>query len=48
MKASNITHHNELRIRVDFPYNQELVSQLKKIPDTRWSKTFGAWHVPFK
>lgn len=47
MKASKIIHRNEDRIRVEFPYNQELVSKLRQIPDARWSKTMGAWHVPY-
>jgi len=47
VKVTKITHKNEARIRVDFPYNQELVSKLKQIPDARWSKTHGAWHVPY-
>jgi integrase/recombinase XerD len=47
MKASKITHRNETRIRVDFPYDQELVSKLRQIPDTRWSKTIGVWHIPY-
>jgi len=47
MKATKITHRNELRIRIDFPYNRELVSQLKQIPDARWSKTHKAWHIPY-
>jgi len=47
MKASKITHRNENRIRVDFPYNQELVSKLRQISDARWSKTHGAWHIPY-
>jgi Site-specific recombinase XerD len=47
MKASKITHRNETRIRVDFPYNAEMVSKLRQIPDARWSKTMGAWHVPY-
>jgi integrase/recombinase XerD len=47
MKASKITHHNELRIRVDFPYDAALSLKLKQIPDARWSKTIGAWHVPY-
>ena len=47
IKATKITHRNEARICVDFPYNQELVSKLKQIPDARWSKTHGAWHVPY-
>ena len=47
MKASKITHQNEIRIRVDFQYNQELVAKLRQITDARWSKTIGAWHVPY-
>jgi len=47
MKATKITHRNELRIRIDFPYNHELVSQLKQIQDARWSKTHKAWHIPY-
>lgn len=47
MKVSKITHRNETRIRVDFPYNAEMVTLLRKIADARWSKTMGAWHVPY-
>jgi len=44
---TKIIHRNETRIRVDFPYDQELVSKLRQIPDAHWSKTMGAWHVPY-
>jgi len=47
MKASKVTHHNEIRIRIDFPYDAELLSELRQIPDTRWSKTMCAWHIPY-
>jgi site-specific recombinase XerD len=47
MKASKIIHRSVARIRVDFPYNQEVVSLLRQIADARWSKTLGAWHVPY-
>ena len=47
MKASKITHHNELRIRIEFPYNSEATSRLKQIPDTRWSRTLRTWHIPY-
>jgi len=47
MKATKIIHRNETRIRVDFPYNTEMVSLLRQIIDARWSKTIGAWHVPY-
>jgi len=47
MKASKIQHRSEIRIRVDFGYNAELVSKLRQIADARWSKTMGAWHIPY-
>ena len=47
MKAMKIIHRNETRIRVNFPYDAELVSKLKQIPDARWSKTLNAWHIPY-
>jgi integrase/recombinase XerD len=47
MKASKIVHKNEIRIKIDFPFNQETASKLKQIPDARWSKTYNAWHVPY-
>lgn len=47
MKVSKVTHQSELRIRVDFPYNAEMVSKLRQIADARWSRTMGAWHVPY-
>ena len=45
--VSKINHHSENRIRVDFPYNAEIVAKLRQIPDIRWSKTLGAWHIPY-
>lgn len=47
MKASKITHRNEIRIRVDFPYNAEITSKLRQIEDSKWSKTMGSWHIPY-
>ncbi len=46
MKLLNIFHRNENRIKVDFPYNQQIASMIKAVPDARWSKTHRAWHIP--
>jgi len=46
MKASKIVHNSEDRIKVEFSYNKEMVSRIREIPDARWSKTLGAWHIP--
>lgn len=47
MLLSKITHHRELRIRVEFPYDSQAASLLKQIPDTRWSRTLKSWHIPY-
>jgi site-specific recombinase XerD len=47
MRASKIVHRGEFRIKVDFPYNQEIAALIKQIPDAKWSKTFNAWHIPY-
>lgn len=47
MRATKIIHRGESRIKVDFPYNQEIAASIKQIPDAKWSKTHGAWHIPY-
>ena len=47
MKASKIVHKDEERIKIDFPFNQEIASKVRQIPDARWSRTLGAWHIPY-
>ncbi len=37
MDAIKIVHRNENRIKVDFPYNNNISVALKKIPDAQWS-----------
>jgi integrase/recombinase XerD len=46
MNTSKINHREEKRIKVDFPYNQQIALTIKQIPDARWSKTHRAWHIP--
>src|ERR1035437_3150812 len=47
MKASKITHRNEYRIKVDFPYDKQNVQKLKQIPDAKWSESQSSWHIPY-
>ena len=47
MKISKITHRNEVRIRVDFPYNAASTTLLRQIQGTQWSKTLKCWHIPY-
>lgn len=46
MQATKIFHKGEERIKVDFPYNQDIASKLRQIIGAKWSTTFKAWHIP--
>ena len=47
MKASKIEHNGAKRIKIEFPYNQEIASLIKQIPDAKWSQNLKAWHIPY-
>lgn len=47
IKATKIIHREELRIKVDFPYNQEFIRLLRQVEDAKWSQTHRAWHIPY-
>jgi hypothetical protein len=47
MKASLLIHKDEKRIKIDFPYNNDISFKLRQIPDAKWSKTHRAWHIPY-
>ena len=39
-------HKGEKRIKLIFPFDNETISAVKKIPGCRWSETLRCWHVP--
>lgn len=41
-----ITHRSASRIRIDFPYDPELIARVKALPNRQWSQTKKCWHVP--
>ena len=47
MKAEKIEYKGEKRIKIDFPYNQEIASRLKQIGDSKWSRSHKSWHIPY-
>ncbi len=47
MKAEIIEHKGEKRIKIDFPYNQEIASRIKQIAGSAWSQSNRAWHIPY-
>jgi len=47
IKVEKIIHREQARIKVDFPFNTAMAAKLRQIPDCKWSKSQGAWHVPY-
>jgi len=47
MKVEKITHKDQERIKIDFPFNTEMAAKLRQIPDCKWSKSNAAWHIPY-
>ena len=47
MKASGIEIDGEKRIKVEFPFDREIVDQVKQIGGARWSHTLKAWNIPY-
>jgi len=46
LKVSKIVYKSQPRIKIDFPYNPELLYKVKQIPGAQWSKTLSIWHLP--
>lgn len=44
--AEKIVHHGQKSIALRFPYDQELIDHIKKVPETRWSQSITCWHIP--
>lgn len=47
IKVSKITHREQDRLKLDFPYSIEISGKIKQIENATWSKTHKAWHIPF-
>jgi len=41
-----VEHRCERRIKLEFPYNSELLDRIKEIEGCKWSQTMRCWHVP--
>ena len=47
IKATKIIHKGETRIKVEFPFDEQTVTKLRQIPNTKWSSTQKSWHIPY-
>ncbi|MCO5233021.1 MAG: site-specific integrase, partial [Chitinophagales bacterium] len=46
MNASIINYHNQSRIAVKFPQDDELIQRFKQLKGARWSSSLRVWHLP--
>lgn len=46
LKVSDIQYKGQKRIKIDFPFDADLVTKVKQIPGSQWSRTLNAWHIP--
>jgi integrase/recombinase XerD len=44
--VERVVHKDEPRLLLQFDKDQSLIDLIRTIPDCKWSKTHGAWHVP--
>ena len=47
MKASKIDINGVKRIKIEFPFDKEIVSQIKTIGGARWNPDMKVWHLPY-
>ena len=43
---SVVVHNDERRLQLSFEFNAGLNTIIRKIAESRWSKTLGNWHIP--
>jgi len=44
--ARKVLHDKEIKIALQFPYNQNLIHEIKKIQESHWSYSQKAWLLP--
>jgi hypothetical protein len=45
--ATKIEHKGEKRIMLAFPYDKNVIENIRKIDGAAWSQTRKAWHIPY-
>lgn len=45
--VESITHRGSRRIKLVFPFDQDIIDRVRAIDDCRWSGTLRCWHLPY-
>ncbi len=43
--AERVRHDSGMRVALKFPYDQEVIDLVRKLPEVRWSKRMQCWHI---
>ena len=43
--AERVSHDSGIRVALKFPYDQELINLVRRLPDARWSLRMQCWHI---
>ncbi|MDO9254732.1 MAG: site-specific integrase [Bacteroidales bacterium] len=46
IKILKIYHRDQHRLKLEFPYNTEMMALVRNVEGAAWSKTHKAWHIP--
>jgi integrase/recombinase XerD len=46
INLSKITHKENLRIKIEMPYNKDTAVKITQISDCCWSRSLQSWHMP--
>jgi hypothetical protein len=47
MKTSKTDYRGEDRLKIEFPYNDAIASQIRQIAGSVWSRSLRAWLIPY-
>ncbi len=47
IRVEKTVHRNQHRLKLLFDRDDQLIRQVRRIGDCRWSATMGCWHIPY-
>lgn len=48
IETEETVHRGKSRIKLIFPYDNELISDIRRLPGSTFSKTMKCWHMPYR
>lgn len=48
IRLKQSTHKNNKVIKIVFDFDNDLISKVKNVPESMWSKTMKCWYIPYR